>query len=96
MSDNFVDSESVLDKVLEDTTCFREHKEAGTPCQKKSCKYWIECETNNNCTMIAAEKGPMTLQEIGDIFGVTRMRICQIEKTVLKKLCSRTASLSDL
>ena len=46
--------------------------------------------------MIAADKGPMTLQEIGDIFGVTRMRICQIEKSVLKKLCSRTIDLSDL
>jgi len=28
----------------------------------------------------------MTLQKIGDIFGVTRMRICQIEKKTLSKL----------
>ncbi|MHA2039462.1 MAG: sigma factor-like helix-turn-helix DNA-binding protein [Promethearchaeota archaeon] len=26
------------------------------------------------------------LQEIGDIFEVTRMRICQIEKNILRKL----------
>ena len=32
----------------------------------------------------------MTLQQIGEIFGVTRMRICQIEKTILKKLVSHT------
>ena len=28
----------------------------------------------------------MTLQQIGDIFGVTRMRICQLEKKILKKI----------
>jgi len=28
----------------------------------------------------------MSLQEIGDIMGVTRMRICQIEKRVAKKI----------
>lgn len=30
----------------------------------------------------------MTLQQVGDIFNVTRMRICQIEKNSLKKLSS--------
>jgi len=30
--------------------------------------------------------GNKTLQEIGDIFGVTRMRICQVEKKILSKL----------
>jgi DNA-directed RNA polymerase sigma subunit (sigma70/sigma32) len=28
----------------------------------------------------------MTLQEIGTIYGLTRMRICQIEKSVYEKL----------
>jgi DNA-directed RNA polymerase sigma subunit (sigma70/sigma32) len=39
-----------------------------------------------NCTIVAAKEGPMTLQQIGDIFGVTRMRICQLEKKILKKI----------
>lgn len=96
MSDNLLEDKEMLDKVLEDTTCFKEHKEANRNCKNTGCRYWIDSESSNNCTMIAADKGPMTLQEIGDIFGVTRMRICQIEKSVLKKLCSRTADLSDL
>ena len=36
--------------------------------------------------MLAAKEGPMTLQEIGEIFDVTRMRICQIEKSIMKKM----------
>ena len=27
-----------------------------------------------------------TLQEIGDVLGLTRMRICQIEKAILEKI----------
>jgi DNA-directed RNA polymerase sigma subunit (sigma70/sigma32) len=43
-------------------------------------------EKSKNCTLIASKDGPMTLQQIGDIFGVTRMRICQLEKRILKKI----------
>ena len=66
--------------------CYEVHKRFGKSCNKLDCRYWIESEENNNCTIIGAESGPMTLQEIGDIFGITRMRVCQIEKKIMNKL----------
>lgn len=66
--------------------CFEEYDKHCIKCPKKECKFWIKSPKDKNCTIIAARQGPMTLQEIGDIFGVTRMRICQIEKTIFKKL----------
>lgn len=66
--------------------CFEMNRINDTPCHKKDCKYWINCATEKNCTILAASSGPRTLQEIGDMFGVTRMRICQIEKKILGKI----------
>ena len=74
----------------ENTTCFNAHKSCNKICTVKDCRYWIDHESTHNCTIIASEEGPMTLQQIGEIFGVTRMRICQIEKTILKKLVTHT------
>ena len=36
--------------------------------------------------IIAAAEGPHTLQKIGQIYGLTRMRICQIEKSIFEKI----------
>ena len=35
-----------------------------------------------------------TLQEIGDVLGLTRMRICQIEKSILEKI-RKSGKLED-
>jgi len=66
--------------------CFEVHEKYEKLCKNESCRHWITCKESMNCTLIAAKKGPMTLQQIGDIFGVTRMRICQLEKRILKKI----------
>ena len=62
------------------------NRDNDTECHNKDCKYWINCKEEKNCTVLAASSGPKTLQEIGDMFGVTRMRICQIEKKILGKI----------
>ncbi len=66
--------------------CFELHESCNRDCVNKTCKMWIKAEEHQNCTIIAAKKGPLSLQQIGDILGVTRMRICQIEKKVIEKL----------
>tara|TARA_B100001121_G_C18540860_1_gene550686 strand:+ start:535 stop:777 length:243 start_codon:yes stop_codon:yes gene_type:complete len=76
-----------MNKFLEQT-CFDAHSDSSTPCRKKECKNWISCENSFNCVLIGAKEGPKTLQEIGEIFDLTRMRICQIEKNILGKLRS--------
>lgn len=68
------------------TTCFNEHSKRGLSCEKRSCRLWMESDKDLNCCVLASNRGEHTLQEIGDIFGVTRMRICQIEKIILGKL----------
>ena len=66
--------------------CFDFHSSSKISCKRKECRYWIEHGDSVNCTLVAAKKGSMTLQQIGDIFGVTRMRICQLEKRIIKKI----------
>lgn len=69
-------------------SCFKIHEMEKIPCKKQECKFWSEnvsC-SSFNCVINESKKGPKTLQEVGDIFNVTRMRICQIEKKIVKKL----------
>lgn len=61
--------------------------------RKKRKKSDIKLEREEVKKVISeSQDGELTLQQIGDIFDITRMRVCQIEKASLKKL----AFLSDL
>lgn len=74
--------------------CYEHNKEFKNICQKKSCRYWIDCKMSNNCGIIAAKNdNKMTLEDVGKLFNVTRMRICQIEKIAIKKLKERVNNL---
>ena len=76
-----------------DATCFATCAEYNMLCQDSACRHWLNTKEYNNCVLLAAEDGPKTLQQIGDMFGVTRMRICQIEKIIFKKIAKRANSM---
>jgi hypothetical protein len=63
--------------------CYEKNSRCQSLCSRRDCRYWISHGDAMNCTILAAAKGPMTLQEIGEIIGVTRMRVCQLEKKIL-------------
>ena len=65
--------------------CYKKHNRSKIKCEKTSCRYNINMPECENCVLIAANR-KYTLQEVGDVYGVTRMRICQIEKRTLTKL----------
>ncbi len=73
-------------RVVEGTTCFDAQARHKVDCQRKRCPQWIPYAEGHNCVLIAAQEGPHTLQTIGEIYGLTRMRICQIEKEILGKI----------
>jgi len=74
--------------------CYEHNKEFNNSCQKKSCRYWINCREKQNCGIIAANNdNKMTLEDVGRLFEVTRMRICQIEKIAIKKLQDKVKSI---
>ena len=73
------------DKIVEKTTCFNEHEQRSLPCQKSECKMWINDRSCLNCCLICSKQSH-TLQQIGDKFGLTRMRICQMEKLIMQRV----------
>jgi len=66
--------------------CYQKISEADIPCDVDSCRHFLASKKDLNCSIIAANEGPKTLQEIGDYYGISRMRVCQIEKSILRKL----------
>ena len=74
------------DSIVKNVSCFGAHEQYDVDCHRKKCPNWIAYADGHNCVMIAAREGPHTLQEIGAIYGLTRMRICQVEKTIIEKI----------
>ena len=74
--------------VLNTSTCYEIHSKHGVNCNRKSCEHWINSSSSNNCVVIGASSGPQTLQDVGNIFGLTRMRMCQIEHSLIARIKS--------
>jgi len=66
--------------------CFKYNLKNKSNCQRKNCMYWMNAKNSNNCCINYKSDNKITLEEIGNIFDVTRMRICQIEKNAIKKI----------
>lgn len=75
-------------EAVKGATCFSMQEKYGVACNRKSCQNWIAHKDGKNCAIISAQEGPHTLQKIGQIYGVSRMRICQMEKEIFEKIRS--------
>jgi hypothetical protein len=69
----------------------------GDPCPHSTCRYHVhnsakDCQidrsalTRTTCSLKLAERGGMGLEEIGNVMGITRERVRQIELNALTKL----------
>jgi len=73
-------------KIKKNITCFSSHEKFNVNCNKKNCRYYLEYPDHQNCVINMSKDKKYTMQKIGEIFNITRMRVCQIEKNTLKKL----------
>ncbi len=79
------------------------------PCPWAGCRYWLEptherlqladgigptVTPDETCALDVADKGPHDLGEIGDLLGITRERVRQIEERAIKKLRASRAIVS--
>jgi hypothetical protein len=55
-------------------------------CPDSICEWTVKNEKYFNCTWVACNYGPFTLEEVGSMMGVTRERIRQIEAKAIIKL----------
>lgn len=83
------------DKIVINDTCFAARARYKSKCLKSNCRYWINDASSFNCSLIAAAQGGMTLEQVGEIFGLTRMRVCQIEKNICRKIISQLSSTTQ-
>lgn len=67
--------------------CSEKCVELNEHCPNTDCRYWIEHQQSLNCTFVAIEQnGEMDLRTIGDIMGVSFVRIKQIQDKAISKI----------
>jgi hypothetical protein len=61
--------------------------ELETECPNTECRYWVDHQNSLNCTFVAIEKnGDMDLRTVGDIIGVSFVRVKQIQDKAVSKI----------
>ncbi len=82
-------------KPVKRSDCLEGGFNAARPCHWRSCRYHlprtttldgVQSEWNHSCALDVADLGEHSLEEIGEILGLTRERIRQIEAIALSKL----------
>lgn len=68
--------------------------DAARPCRWSTCRHHLE-SGGASCSLDVAELGGLTLQEVGDVFEVSRERIRQIERDALRKLRAGLEALEN-
>lgn len=67
--------------------CTQKCIELETVCPNTDCRYWIEHRESLNCCFIAIDNnGQMDLRTVGDIIGVSFVRIKQIQDKAVHKV----------
>lgn len=75
-------------------TCYEAIDLDKSRCQNKSCRHWVNHKSN--CSIQLSKTKKITFKEIGEMFDLTRMRICQIEKKTIDKIRSEIMKNHDL
>ena len=60
-------------------------------CRATTCPWWVNSLLYKNCSFLAAEMGEHTLEEVGNMMGVSRERIRQIEAVARIKMKKKLA-----
>ena len=82
-----------MERGLKEKKCYLKILDDEKSCEQKDCRYFLNSKIDLNCSLHTACRGPMTLEEIGSYYNISRMRICQIEKSILNKLKKSSSRL---
>ena len=75
--------------------CYEKCQKNESPCDQKKCRFWLDYESDLNCTIIAIDRhGSLTLREVGKRLSLSFVRIKQIQDRALKKLQNKVRNIN--